>query len=288
MTTARSRTGDVRTISRVIDQGHGYLLPLTSGEQEVGARVSMYPCADPECECRDLRIVLAPADKGGWAEPHDEIHALVNLDTGELADFPVGCTPALRTSLESQLVGDFLELLRERWRRVKRIHDPDAWRKQDWSWWEPALFVAWQDAFPGELDDVVVVDGRRYLVDERYCCSPACSCGDVLLDFVDLEDENDSAATPQMYVSMSAWRPGTEEGEPLSSDLVPYWQAYSALPGVKKRLSERRRKLRRIGRELYRDFEDSPPVAQAKTKLGRNAPCPCGSGKKYKRCCGRA
>jgi uncharacterized protein YecA (UPF0149 family) len=23
-------------------------------------------------------------------------------------------------------------------------------------------------------------------------------------------------------------------------------------------------------------------------KVGRNAPCPCGSGKKYKRCCGGA
>ncbi|MYH39749.1 MAG: SEC-C domain-containing protein, partial [Candidatus Dadabacteria bacterium] len=22
-------------------------------------------------------------------------------------------------------------------------------------------------------------------------------------------------------------------------------------------------------------------------KVGRNSPCPCGSGKKYKRCCGR-
>ncbi len=24
-----------------------------------------------------------------------------------------------------------------------------------------------------------------------------------------------------------------------------------------------------------------------KKKIGRNEPCPCGSGKKYKRCCGR-
>ncbi|HIC86576.1 MAG TPA: hypothetical protein EYP06_09830, partial [Desulfobacterales bacterium] len=23
-------------------------------------------------------------------------------------------------------------------------------------------------------------------------------------------------------------------------------------------------------------------------KVGRNAPCPCGSGKKYKKCCGAA
>ncbi|MBU1213526.1 MAG: SEC-C domain-containing protein, partial [Alphaproteobacteria bacterium] len=27
------------------------------------------------------------------------------------------------------------------------------------------------------------------------------------------------------------------------------------------------------------------PLAQS-TKVGRNDPCPCGSGKKYKKCCG--
>ena len=37
---------------------------------------------------------------------------------------------------------------------------------------------------------------------------------------------------------------------------------------------------------------DSPPpkkkpVRHAQKKIGRNAPCPCGSGKKYKQCCGR-
>ena len=29
------------------------------------------------------------------------------------------------------------------------------------------------------------------------------------------------------------------------------------------------------------------PVKRTEKKVGRNAPCPCGSGKKYKRCCGR-
>jgi preprotein translocase subunit SecA len=29
------------------------------------------------------------------------------------------------------------------------------------------------------------------------------------------------------------------------------------------------------------------PVKRREEKIGRNAPCPCGSGKKYKRCCGR-
>jgi len=29
------------------------------------------------------------------------------------------------------------------------------------------------------------------------------------------------------------------------------------------------------------------PVKRAQEKVGRNAPCPCGSGKKYKKCCGQ-
>ncbi len=31
----------------------------------------------------------------------------------------------------------------------------------------------------------------------------------------------------------------------------------------------------------------SEPVRRLETKVGRNDPCPCGSGKKYKRCCGK-
>ncbi len=31
----------------------------------------------------------------------------------------------------------------------------------------------------------------------------------------------------------------------------------------------------------------SRTVVRSEVKIGRNAPCPCGSGKKYKRCCGR-
>lgn len=45
-------------------------------------------------------------------------------------------------------------------------------------------------------------------------------------------------------------------------------------------LSEERRK------ELYKEQKKSGTVVKDK-KVGRNDPCPCGSGKKYKFCCGR-
>ena len=39
-------------------------------------------------------------------------------------------------------------------------------------------------------------------------------------------------------------------------------------------------------KKLYREQKQSGTVRKAK-KIGRNEPCPCGSGKKYKYCCGK-
>ena len=39
-------------------------------------------------------------------------------------------------------------------------------------------------------------------------------------------------------------------------------------------------------KRLYREQKQAGTVRKEK-KVGRNDPCPCGSGKKYKRCCGR-
>ena len=39
-------------------------------------------------------------------------------------------------------------------------------------------------------------------------------------------------------------------------------------------------------KELYREQKQSGTIRKEK-KIGRNDPCPCGSGKKYKKCCGK-
>ena len=33
--------------------------------------------------------------------------------------------------------------------------------------------------------------------------------------------------------------------------------------------------------------DTAKPVIRSAPKVGRNSPCPCGSGKKYKQCCGK-
>jgi len=62
------------------------------------------------------------------------------------------------------------------------------------------------------------------------------------------------------------------------------------LQGTDAAHHERARFGRADGRWQYVDGEmvKPKPVVRDTPKVGRNEPCPCGSGKKYKRCCGAA
>jgi preprotein translocase subunit SecA len=55
------------------------------------------------------------------------------------------------------------------------------------------------------------------------------------------------------------------------------------------RLEEEQRRRREEELEMLRALGvdgDGQPVQREEEKISRNAPCPCGSGKKYKKCCG--
>ncbi len=43
---------------------------------------------------------------------------------------------------------------------------------------------------------------------------------------------------------------------------------------------------KRVENEAQEEVAKNQPVQREEEKIGRNAPCPCGSGKKYKKCCG--
>ncbi len=98
-----------------------------------------------------------------------------------------------------------------------------------------------------------------------------------------LDGINDSLKTPNPIETM-------EEDTMVSLNFDPeklYYNMVAAkaqwlyeLPQWERLLSAERRK------ELYRQQKSSTTVVKGK-KIGRNEPCPCGSGKKYKHCCGK-
>ena len=75
-------------------------------------------------------------------------------------------------------------------------------------------------------------------------------------------------------------------GEEAATGIVEF-AAHYHLNGRKGIHHERSNFRRDRGFWTYVDGEGLENAEVANMKIGRNAPCPCGSGKKFKKCCGK-
>ncbi|MBI3926033.1 MAG: SEC-C domain-containing protein [Armatimonadetes bacterium] len=79
-----------------------------------------------------------------------------------------------------------------------------------------------------------------------------------------------------------------ERGGAEDKDGVVSYSARYTLKGVSHTLEERALLEKHRGRWFYVKAEqpEQAPAVRDQLKVGRNDPCPCGSGKKHKKCCG--
>jgi len=82
----------------------------------------------------------------------------------------------------------------------------------------------------------------------------------------------------------------TEGGGPDDTTGMVEFVANYTESGAARRHHERGQFRRIRGTWYYEDGEmvKQKPVVREEPKVGRNDPCPCGSGKKFKKCCGTA
>ena len=83
---------------------------------------------------------------------------------------------------------------------------------------------------------------------------------------------------------------GTTGGGPNDQEGTVSFAARFRSDGKEHAHVEVARFTREDGQWVYAGQEDhtSVPVRRSTPKIGRNDPCPCGSGRKYKKCCGAA
>lgn len=77
----------------------------------------------------------------------------------------------------------------------------------------------------------------------------------------------------------------TEAGTENDSQGIVEFIASCEVKGVASQLHEISHFSRADNQWLYIEGESQQPQRRAQAKVGRNEPCPCGSGKKYKKCC---
>ena len=102
-------------------------------------------------------------------------------------------------------------------------------------------------------------------------------------DFNIAEFENNAGQTKWLGLEIRQTSGGGAEDETGAVEFVARLRDKNG-PGVHHELSSF---IREDGRWVFDDGIMNPKGATRRVnKIGRNDPCPCGSGKKYKKCCG--
>ena len=107
--------------------------------------------------------------------------------------------------------------------------------------------------------------------------------GDTTEDTEEVHKASEELFSVNLTYRKKKW--GTLEGQNLSVTADTVRSAIEEqIPDIYKKLLNRHIKLKSIYSHCKKKhFSHQEPVHLP--KVGRNAPCPCGSGKKYKQCC---
>jgi hypothetical protein len=274
-------------IHRLFDDGG---LLVVENESRAGERVALGAsyCMRPGCTCREIDVrawrVEELPESASEAVPRAVLAVRLDLDSGALAippddPAPAGNAAELLALVRQVLRPDVVDLLRGRWHRVKGLERDDEWRTVDWSRIELDALVPFLELFPSRWDLSVIMDHQRYWAVDSWCLAPRCTCQEIAVEFI--AERTGTIGGIRIDVGRSSVvdvlgpDPRLRElGETLLGD-----------SSVRGELRARRKLIRRISRDLPQFL--SPLNEGTAPTPSRNGPCPCGSGKKYKRCCGR-
>jgi hypothetical protein len=273
-----------------------------------------HTCPAPDCACRlalilattDGREALAKRGRGvreawnagsGYATVASTLKdvEVFRLDIDSLEAFPLtdehpldlATHPRVRSVVE-RLDGEVLDDIGRLFYCGKGKPDPEtrlrAAQEIVLKGWSRGNMLPFDDVC-GVRRDLYLFDGNKFEATEMYCPIPECTCGEVLVDFEWCKPPENRHAGRVLIPRVGAIRiEPTRSGQ---SGLEQLWQAFQKRhPRYRERFARRGAVLKDLGTRLPPERES--PRAETQAKVGRNDPCPCGSGKKFKKCCAAA
>ena len=268
--------------------------------------VYLKTCGNPRCTCGEVRLEVVEVTPEGDDKPGGlYLCAQVTALSRAIAGPPelTAAQRALAAEIASAIPDDELDP----WQRTfedraatganlarARIKADDVRTGVLQSWIHHAS--ADKDVFSGQGQQVagsLVHEGRQWLFDVLYCPNPACDCRSFHVEgYTSDEHGSDGTGVLACQFRVQGWfdRP----------DLKVTWRWRKArvdpLAVAGAWLDDRKRRwfpaqyedIRAIGaRSLGAGSATRRPSPALASRVGRNEACPCGSGEKYKRCCGR-
>lgn len=267
-------------------------------------------CPTSGCECRSALVLATHEGRDRLLERGAAVHEACNTHGGyfqvaaKLDNLTVFCLdidsaevysplgnepldPAAHphiSNIAARIDGDLLDSIGRLWYRGKGWPDPEQnilnAREITIKGWQRGELLAWDDVCTGVRQDIYPRAGRVYAAVEMYCPIPECECDEVTVLFEPLMPRG--APLPgRVVVRLSGATSMEPTNNKSESRLQELWAAFRMRhPAYLERFARRYPILKRVGARIVMP----QPAVSAKT--GRNDPCPCGSGRKYKKCCG--
>jgi hypothetical protein len=271
-----------------------------------------HPCDEPKCPCR--RIFVLASDQSPsillkrlcefleQSLPHgyehakhlldkpDIVHFSLDIDSGAIyahasSENPLDPAEHPRSALiANRIDGELLDSIDDLWHRGKGKPTPEqrllSVKTIAVDGWEPGRPVAWNKLCPEARRDIYLLGQDKYHAVEMYWPDLKGPCGDASVHFKSAVRDG-----PEGPGSVRVNDHGITIFEPEGNRpavLDELWTAFKTRhPKYVERFSERSALVKRIGGRLATHIT----VPTRTAKLVRNAPCPCGSGRKYKKCC---
>jgi len=247
-------------------------------------------CTSPSCQCRNVSITCREdsSEEAAAFRLNTDVDAwelgTVSPDRPEVRLLAAQILAAIPRDVRSRTLVDFELKYKDKRLQEYRIPPEDA---------RSGRMVAYLDIVFGTENAMAErgvhygnfdVDGKSYLTNVEYCPNPACDCRSVRAVFYEMEQSAEEDTRRLIWRLVIDWHfdgrieekkrdqisPGT------ANRLIAAWQERHGkdIAGFEEEYEQ----VKAVGR---RSLESRP-----RAKVGRNQPCPCGSGKKYKRCCG--
>ena len=263
-------------------------------------------CQNPDCDCNETILAFNEIDEMG-AKVANPITFDISLDHFTWQEKRKIKLPKKFQSLVDEFISDLSDEMKS---EFKANYNNTKAESRNIAKFEMPV----EDVYAGKMvsyaavfgDDGSILSGGtgvsflveykelKLFVDDQYCIDPMCKCDAVRLVFLKINkgtgigyDLFTIKVSFQNEIKIDDKR--TRYTKEEIKKIYDHW--LKSDPQIMDLLETRCRKMKGVGQSLVERHlskklhKHTADVGQK--KIGRNDPCPCGSGKKYKKCCGK-
>lgn len=265
-----------------------------------GSRIEKYRCTlsacnNPVCTCRTVYLELIPLQVEDGKDVLQYPHRKVEIDIAERNigyrkknKVPEDVLEFAELFLGQLDENDFQFLHESHFAYKNKISEKapidsiDAHFEYEEIEYDGAMY-AYNDVLPYGDQLQFSINEKNCVIFDQYCLLPKCSCSDTILNIFSADQDAEELCAVSLNYRKEQWKLLEKGPFPLTLNSVRT-AIEEQLPTIYKQLFKRHIKLKSIYDSCKkRNYTPKQPVQL--TKVGRNDPCPCGSGKKYKKCC---